>query len=115
MASRAYSQCIRVVMLFVLIVGMTSSAVGEFRSHSFSTLSFTTEHFHSHTHSHELDDEYSFYHDASNHSHDKASLRSAVPSFLAGLMDIKNDTQVSGTPVRSPFKIERPPKASLFV
>ncbi len=115
MVSRAYFQCIHMIMSFFLIVGMTSSAVGEFRSHSFSTKNIIVNYDHAHTHNHEIDHEDSLYHDSGNHSHDKANVKSFVPSFLARLMGIKNNSQVLGAPVYSPFKIERPPKTPLFV
>lgn len=115
MFSKALTQCISLLMLLIVAVGMTSSAIGEFRSHSLSAIS-STDSGHTHTHSHAVDDEYSFQHDASNHNHtyDSASIKAVNHVVLAGLMVSTYDRLVSGTPIYKPFRIERPPRVLLF-
>lgn len=117
MVSKALTQCIGLFMLLIVAVGMTSSAIGEFRSHSLSTISsMDSGHTHSSSHTHAVDDEYSFQHDASNHNHtyDSASIKAVNHLVLAGLMVSTYDRQVSGKPIHKPFRIERPPRVLLF-
>lgn len=119
MVSKALTQCISLLMLLIVALGTTTSAIGEFRSHSLSAISvIDSDHAHSHSssHSHDVDDEYSFQHDASNHNHtyDSAALKALSHSVFTRVMVSTYGRQVSGTPIHKPFKIERPPRALLF-
>ncbi len=117
MASKAITKCISLLMLFILAIGMTSSVIGEFRSHSMPLLStFDSEHSHESNHTHTIDDKYSFYHDASNHNHvyDNVSFKENHYFSLERLLSTSYDKQESGSPRHKPFTIERPPKALLF-
>lgn len=119
MVSKALTQCISLLMLLIVALGTTTSAIGEFRSHSLSAISvIDSDHTHSHSssHSHAVDDEYSFQHDASNHNHtyDSATLKAANHAVFTRVMISTYGTQASGTPIRKPFKIERPPRRLLF-
>lgn len=119
MVSKALTQCISLLMLLIVALGTTTSAIGEFRSHSLSAISvIDSGHAHSHSsrHSHDVDEEYSFQHDASNHNHtyDSATLKALSHSVFTRVMVSTYDRQVSGTPIHKPFKIERPPRALLF-
>lgn len=119
MFSRALTKCISLLMLLIVALGMTTSAIGEFRSHSLSAISvFDSDHTNSHSssHSHDVDDEYSFHHDASNHNHayDSATLKALSHSVFTRVMVSTYGRQVSGSPIHKPFKIERPPRALLF-
>ncbi|MGF1711511.1 hypothetical protein L4C37_13180 [Vibrio kagoshimensis] len=119
MVSKALTQCISLLMLFIIALGTTTSAIGEFRSHSLSSISQTdSSHTHSHpsSHSHDVDSEYSFHHDASNHNHtyDSATLKAVAHTVFMRVMVSIYGGKVSGTPVHKPFRIERPPRALLF-
>ncbi len=119
MVSKALTQCISLLVLLVVAIGMTSSAIGEFRSHSLSEISSMHDghtHSHSSSHSHVFDDEYSFQHDASNHNHtnDSAALKAVNHVVFMRVMIANYENPISGTPIHKPFKIERPPRALLF-
>lgn len=118
MTSKALTQCISLLMLLIVALSTTASAIGEFRSHSLPALSVVdNDHTHSHSfnHSHEAGDTYSAHHDASNHNHtfDSASLKALSYSVFNRVMVSTYGRQISGTPIHKPFRIERPPRALL--
>ncbi|CCN63540.1 conserved hypothetical protein [Vibrio nigripulchritudo SFn27] len=124
MISKAITQSVSLFMLLVVAVCMTSSAIGEYRSHGLSTMYSVDIHHthsssssHSHGHSHGVDGEHLLQHDASNHNHayDSASLRSVNQPSLVDLIKSPYVKQVVGTPIYNPFKIERPPRTLLTV
>ncbi|MGY3571210.1 hypothetical protein [Vibrio paucivorans] len=97
---------------------MSSSAIGEFRSHSFSiTYSLQShEHSHDYAHFHAVDDKHQFQHDISNHNHsyDGATLRTiGLAIFLHTRVSESFDPPL-GKPTYQPFRLERPPRA-LFI
>lgn len=117
MVSKALTQCISLLMLLIVALGTTTSAIGEFRSHSLSAISvIDSDYAHSSSHSHDVDDEYSFQHDASNHNHtyDSATLKALSHSVFTRVIVSIYGRQASGTPIHKPFKIERPPRTLLF-
>ncbi|MDC5706938.1 hypothetical protein OPW41_19175 [Vibrio europaeus] len=118
MVSKVTIKSVSLLMLFIVAVCMTSSAIGEFRSHGLLAVeSLQSAHSHEHGHYHEIDSEHLFQHDKSNHHHsyDSASIKGNSTISLSDLMDYPYTLQVDGTPSYQPFKIERPPRALLVV
>ncbi|WP_295894657.1 hypothetical protein [uncultured Vibrio sp.] len=118
MVSKALTQSLCLLMLFIVAFGTTASAIGEFRSHSLiATSAVVSDHTHPHssTHSHNVAEEHSFFHDASNHNHvyDSATLKALNHSPFARVMVPTYGGFVSGTPIHKPFKIDRPPRILL--
>ncbi|MFO6423197.1 hypothetical protein [Motilimonas sp. KMU-193] len=101
------SKYLSITLLFILVLGTSSSALGEARSHGFSSHAHTSEH-HSHQHNHDE----SFHHDASSHNHnyDAGNIKSLSQVSFAQLSQSRFIRQNQGIPIRKPFKIERPPK-----
>lgn len=122
MVAKARTQCISLLMLFIIALGSTASAIGEFRSHNLTAASIvTSDHSHSFPHSHtvdvDVDGDYSLHHDASNHNHmyDKATPRALNHTFFSKATGDRFARQVSGTPIRKPFLLERPPRTLLSI
>lgn len=119
MFSKALTQSISLLMLLIVALGTTTSAIGEFRSHSLTTISvidINHSHSHSSSHSHAVDDEFPLHHDASshNHSYDSATIRLLYHFVLMDMIVVTHNIISSGTPIHKPFQIERPPKVLLF-
>lgn len=112
------NRLISTLMLFVVVLSMTSSNIGEFRSHGLS-MEIVASHDHSHTsnHSHAGDSEHNFHHDASNHHHtyDGANLRAIASTSLIVELTSISQGQPDGRPLYEPFLIKRPPRGLLVV
>ncbi len=117
MFSKTVKQYVSILMLLMVSVSMTSSTIGEFRSHSLSSFSMNAEHSHSHEHHHAVDDEHRFKHDSSNHNHtyDSAHLRAIQANSIDIAADLPIAEPSSGNPNYRPFLIERPPRVRLFI
>ncbi len=117
MVSKARTQSISLLMLLIVALSTTVSAIGEFRSHSLPAIYVAdSDHAHSNYSDHTVDDNYSFQHDASNHNHtyDSATLK-ALNHFVTTRVVVSiYGRQTSGTPIHKPFQIERPPRLLLF-
>ncbi|WP_281629927.1 hypothetical protein [Vibrio sp. St2] len=117
MHSKALTQFISLLMLLVVAIGMTASTIGEFRSHGLASV-VVTKHHHTHSVHHPVsatETELASQHDASSHSHDKADIKEANLIVFSHLREADINRQAHGLPIRSPFKIERPPRTQLFV
>lgn len=118
MDSMTINRLISTLMLFVVVLSMTSSTIGEFRSHSLSMASVASHDYsHSSSHSHASESEQTFHHDASNHHHtyDGANLRSLVSLSLIVELTSISQGQPDGRPLYEPFLIKRPPRDLLVV
>lgn len=117
MRSDSLHRTISSFMLLVITICMTSSAVGEFRSHTLPTNYSSDSHSHDHLHEfHAVDSEHQFQHDMSSHHHsyDAATLRAVQPMVSLNWLVLIAANLLDGKPLYRPFKLERPPR-SLFV
>ncbi|WCE31515.1 hypothetical protein [Vibrio sp. SCSIO 43137] len=108
---KALKHIVGIPLLLIIVVSATSGCIGKLRSHSM--ISVTQDSFsHSHTtsHSHDLESDYQFHHDASNHSHDSESFSAISNIAFANLTETKSSRLTCGSPCYLPFRIERPPK-----